>query len=351
MRKLHFMSVVAASVLAATLAQAGNDEKRGQAGFGQLLMNPWSRSSGMAGANTANIRGVESMNFNVGGLSQIQKTEFVFSNTTWLQGSDTRINALGFAQSVGGGSGVIGISVMAVNLGNLYETTVDQPEGTGRTFTPQIFNGAFAYSRIFSNSISGGITLRVVNESTPNINATGVLFDAGVQYKTGEREEFKFGVALRNVGPNVSYRGEGLTFRGNSPGARFQNSVTQKSASLQMPSLLNIGASYDINTLSTDHNLTVSANFQSHTYTYDQIQGGVEYRFRSYAALRAGIAYYQNVFSDITDRTDVHRPFSGGFSLQLPIGEEKLGKVALDYSYRSSNPFGGTHSIGLTVTL
>ncbi len=37
---------------------AGNKDRTGQAGAGELLINPWARSSGWGGVNTANSRGL-----------------------------------------------------------------------------------------------------------------------------------------------------------------------------------------------------------------------------------------------------------------------------------------------------
>ena len=38
---------------------AGNEQRAGQAGASELLINPWARSSGWAGANIAGVRGLE----------------------------------------------------------------------------------------------------------------------------------------------------------------------------------------------------------------------------------------------------------------------------------------------------
>ena len=49
------------SLISLTLfAQTEGDERTGQAGAFELLINPWAQSSGMAGANTASSRGLES---------------------------------------------------------------------------------------------------------------------------------------------------------------------------------------------------------------------------------------------------------------------------------------------------
>ena len=38
-----------------------SEERVGQAGAFELLINPWARSSGLSGANTASVRGIESV--------------------------------------------------------------------------------------------------------------------------------------------------------------------------------------------------------------------------------------------------------------------------------------------------
>ena len=48
--------------------EAGNPDRQGESGAAQLLMNPWARSAGLHGMNTANIYGVESLRINVAGL-------------------------------------------------------------------------------------------------------------------------------------------------------------------------------------------------------------------------------------------------------------------------------------------
>ena len=69
---------------------AGNPQRSGQAGASELLINPWAQSSGMAGANTASSRGLESVYLNVAGLTGVEGTELSFSHASWF--ADISIN-------------------------------------------------------------------------------------------------------------------------------------------------------------------------------------------------------------------------------------------------------------------
>jgi len=76
---------------------AGNPERSGQAGASQLLINPYGRSAGQAGANTARAKGLEAQYMNVAGLAFTKKTELMFMRTSWLVGTGININAFGFS--------------------------------------------------------------------------------------------------------------------------------------------------------------------------------------------------------------------------------------------------------------
>jgi len=116
---------------------AGNEQRAGQAGASQLLINPFARSSGWAGANIAGVRGIEGIYSNVAGLAFTNKTELIFAQTSWLKygnkmfdsnSSVSTISSFGFAQKVGE-SGVLGLSIMSMDFGEIEITTVDLPDG------------------------------------------------------------------------------------------------------------------------------------------------------------------------------------------------------------------------------
>src|ERR1043165_6543287 len=97
-------------------AWAGNNDRAGQAGATELLINPWARSSGLAGANSGSIRGLESMFLNIAGTAFTKKTEIIFSHTDYFKGSGIGINAVGFTQKIGE-SGVMGLGIMSMDFG------------------------------------------------------------------------------------------------------------------------------------------------------------------------------------------------------------------------------------------
>jgi hypothetical protein len=347
MSKYFIIAVIAGFM--ATSVQAGNEDRAGSAGASYLLVNPWARSSGLAGSNIANARGVESTFLNVAGLAFINKTEFVFSQTLWLggAGSNVNINSFGLAQRINDAS-VIGLTVNNWNFGKISRTTANQPEGDGTEYSPNVLNIAASYGREFSNSIYGGLTLRVLSESTADIKASGVAFDAGIKYVTGENDQVKIGITLKNVGPDMKYSGDGLSVLASLTGTETELTVEQRSANSELPSLVAIGASYDF-LISESHRITPSGAFVANSFTKDNFLVGIEYAFKELFQLRGGYLYEGGITNSV-DRTTAFTGLHAGLSVMVPVNK-KGSYIGIDYSYRTTNPFNGVHSIGLSFDL
>ena len=293
----------------------GNKDRAGQAGASELLINPWARSSGWGGVNTANAQGIEATFTNIAGVAFTKKTELVFAHTRWLEGSGISINAFGFAQKIGE-IGVVGLSVMSMNFGDIERTTVDQPEGGIGTFSPSLMSIGIFFSRAFSNSIYGGICIKIISESTSDVTGTGVAIDAGIQYVTGKKENIRFGISLKNVGPTMQFSGDGFSLRNIVQG--YQMTVEQRSADFELPTLLNIGASYDF--LLKDHRVTFAGNFRSNAFSQDQYSFGMEYAFKSYFMLRGSYNFEKGLFDESLRTTAFIGPTVGA-TIQAPLNK------------------------------
>jgi hypothetical protein len=350
--KNKFLSVLLVS--ACTVALAGNEDRVGQAGASELLINPWTRSAGWGGANGAFVRGVESFNMNIGGLSFIKGPEIVISHNDWMKGTDTKITSAGLGVKVGE-AGALGIAITSADFGDIERTTEANPDGNIGTYTLSMINVGLAYSRAFSNSIHGGVVVRVISEAIADMTAKGVTVDAGIQYVTGnnkDRDNMKFGISLRNVGVPMKYEGEGLAFRSST--TDYTNNLNvlleQRTQPFEMPSLVNIGAAYDIQ-LAEDHKLTPAVTFIANSFIRDQFAFGIEYGFKDLLMIRGGYTVdKRDKNAIIDDEISALLGPSFGASIQLPLG--KSGKYfGFDYGYRSTKTFDGTQSFGIRFVL
>lgn len=328
--------------------KAGNPDRTGQAGASELLINPWARSSGWGGANIAHVKGLEGLYGNVAGTAHTKATELIFCHTQYLQGSTISINSFGLTSKVGA-TGVIGLGIMSMGFGDIPITTEDLPEGGIGNFAPSYMNINISYAKAFSSSIYGGINIKIISESISDVSAEGIGIDAGIQYVTGPKENVRFGITLRNVGPTMSYSGDGLSIRSLIPGQESYFTLEQRSADFELPTQLAMGASYDF-LFGEMHRLTLAGNFISNSFTNDQFVLGAEYELKSYLMLRAGYNYEDGINSS-ADRATAYTGPSAGFTVSVPVDKEKGSTIAIDYSYRSTDAFNGTHSIGARINL
>jgi len=339
-----------AVVLGTGVSLAGNPDRAGSAGASQLLINPWARNSALANSAMASVTGVEAGFANVAGLAFVKKTELVFSNNQYLVGTGIKINSFGLGQKVGE-TGVLGISVSNMNFGDIQITENDLPEGGIGSYSPSYTNIGLSYAKGFSNSIYAGITARLITEAIYNVRAQGMAFDAGIRYVTGEKDNVRFGISLRNVGPPMRFRGDGLSIDGTlstGSGNTLSLNVDQRAEKFELPSMVNVGFAYDFN-FSEKSKLTGNLQFTSNSFTRDQFALGAEYSFNNRFILRAGYQYETNVTNE-EERTTVFTGPAGGFTVQIPAGKNGT-IIGFDYSYRVTNPFAGVHALGLHVDI
>lgn len=356
MRKLLTGSALAMCALGMSVqAFAGNKDRVGQAGATELLINPWGQSTGVFGSNTACVKGIDAMKTNIAGLTFVDKTDIGVAYTNYLSGTKVGISNLGFAQKVGN-TGVIGVNIMAMSFGEITATDYDNPEGGIGTYTPQFFNFSLGFAKSFSDKIHAGVAATFVSEQIASVKANGAVFEAGIQYVAGKRDNFHFGITLRNLGTNMRYSGSGFAINSQAPeNENYLISRETPSEKFAMPTYLNFGAAYDFfldegHLKSADdepkHRLTVMGSFTSNSFNNDYIGFGVEYGFREIVMLRGGFRYEKDILNATS--TTFYSGYSAGATVKHRLGGDKAPMLAIDYSYRPTiSPNNGVHTFSL----
>ena len=168
-----------------------------------------------------------------------------------------------------------------------------------------------------------------------------------------EKDNLKFGMALKNWGAPMHYSGDGLSFRDVIESNGIDMTVEQRSAGFELPSSLSMGATYDFQFGGSDslgvppmHRVTPAINYSANSFSRDQFNAGLEYGYKSYLMLRGGYTFEK----DANSSTFLTGP-TAGVSFEVPLNKEKGTTFGIDYSYRDTNPFEGIHSIGVRISL
>lgn len=342
--------LLGAVVLAGFSLNAGNEDRVGSAGASHMLVNPWARSGATAGAGIANVNGLEASFLNIAGVAFTDKTQIKFNHTNWMGSAGIGFNSAGISQRISE-SGVIAISIQSMNFGDVMVTTVNNPEGNIGFFSPRanVFN--VGYARTFSSSISGGINFKVISENIADLKANGIGIDAGIRYVTGEQDQMKFGITLKNVGPVMKFKGDGLANQATYVSTGNIVSLEQRTATYELPSLLGIGASYDF-IFDEKNKLNVAFGFTANSFQSDQFRLGVDYGMTQDKLafnLRAGYVYEKGIFNAENRANALVGP-TAGFSVDALVGESKTA-LGLEYSARLAGIFGVIHTFGATISL
>ncbi len=356
--KLSVRACIAVCTLGmAFSAFAGNKDRTGQAGAAELLINPWARSTGLFGLNTASVVGIEAMKSNIAGLGLDTSTEIGFSHGIYLTGTNVSINDIAIAQHISETS-VIGFNIMSMGFGDIPATNYYAPEGYG-SFQPQYLNIEMGFSKRFSTHVSVGFAATYVSEQISNVGAQGLAMDGGIQYVTGKRDNFHFGITLRNIGTNMRFTGTGFSVNMENPQSTpvINATTLYPSEKFEIPTYLNFGAAYDLyldehhittSDSTPKHRLSIIGDFQSNSFNNDYMGIGFEYSFSNILMLRAAYRYENGIGNPATSTT-MYVGLATGITVQKRFGSGPM--FSFDYSYRPTDrPANGVHMLSLRLT-
>ena len=341
MKTMNILTVLCAiALLLPSELFGGNPSKRGTAGAVELLIPVGARGMAMSGAVLSDASGVDALYWNPAGLSKGVGTsglQAMFSHTGYIADINIEYLALGLGL---GEIGSIGFSLKSFSFGNILQTSEDFPDGTGATFSPNYLTLGLTYSKELTDRISIGFSGKLVNETIVRTSASGFAFDAGVIYNVGANsmlKGLKFGVTLKNIGPNMQYDGGDLERMVIPPDSDPQaQAIPLKviSQSFEMPSTFDMGISYEL--IGGPNRIVFAAGFQNSNFGDDIYRLGAEYSFSDMIFLRVGSAPPDGSLDNQLQRMT----FGGG--IHIPFGNSQ---IAVDYAYTQVQIFDPYHTI------
>jgi len=335
----YFLTVLLLGTVLFSEVFAGGAKRNGTAGAQELLIP--SSASGLAlnGSNISSITGLDAVFYNPAGFGGTQtSTEAMFSNLTYIADISMSYAAVGVNFSE---LGSLAFSLRTLNFGDIPVTTVDNPYGTGSTYSPSFVTLGLTYANSLTDRIRVGINLKLVSEKIVRTSATGFAFDAGIQYQgLAGLDGLNFGITLKNLGPQMKFDGPDLIRSASEAEAkRGTNFYTIDAASFELPSSLELGLSYAYN-LANDYKMVVSSAFQNNNFSNDEYKLGYEFVYDDMLFLRGGYAYMGEA------KDNEYQQFFGvtaGVGVKVNIGFE----MVVDYAYRAAKFSESNHLIGV----
>jgi hypothetical protein len=297
------------------------------------------RANSMGGAYTSIASDASALYWNPAGISDLEKYQAMFTYTNLF--NDLSISLDYFAMVIPAEDlGSFGISVTALDYGDMDVTTEYYPEGTGEKFSAASYAFGLSYAKTLTEWFSAGVTVKYITEEIFNSSANGFAFDAGTLFKT-PFYGIKFAVMISNYGPPMSMSGEDLLIRYDSDPNRHGNNETvdayYKTDDFELPLNLQIGISKDFQFLDGQRFIiAIDATHPSDNLEYANV--GAEFSFLdNLISIRGG---YNGLFLE-----DNQEGLTLGVGLNYALG---IFSVGFDYSYQESQYLNYTNSFAVS---
>jgi hypothetical protein len=332
--------VLAILLLCALTVSAGNKNRIGTAGAQELLIPVGANGIAMGGSSLASIGGADAIYFNPAGVARsTADVDALFSSMKNI--GDINVTYAAIAMKAGS-IGSLALSIKSLSFGDIPVTTEFFPDGTGEMYSPSFVNLGLTYSNLLNDRVSVGVTATVVSEKIMSTSATGLAFNAGIQYAGLGLPGLNLGVAIKNVGTQMKFDGANLVHQGTINDAQRNanpNSYAVQVSPYDLPASIEIGLSYTAK-LSEKSALTLAGDFQNNNFADDEYKVGGELVLEKLLCLRAGYTFAPNADKDPTGETSYIYGLSFGAGVILNLGGVD---ARVDYAYRSVKYFDGNN--------
>jgi hypothetical protein len=318
---------------------AGGGTRNGTGGASELSIPVGAQGIALAGSGIATSTGLDALFYNPAGLGGMTNSVTAeFSTMNYIADIGVEYGAVGINIE---GFGIIGFDLKTLNVGNIPVTTNDQPDGTGQTFSPEFTIVGLSYAKPLTDRISIGLTFHYISETIGQVSAPGFGVNAGVQYKDiGDISGLDFGLAINNIGPQMTFGGPGLLVKASpigslsTPSDAFQqppNYYSIDAAAFDLPSSIDVGLGYKLD-LDNLNAVQVSGTFENNNFSGDIYNIGAEYGYDKMFFVRVGYSY-----SPPDQDPDYIYGFTAGAGINYDLG----GITAkINYAYRAVQYFG-----------
>jgi hypothetical protein len=304
-----------------------------QTGMKFLSVSLDPRAAAVGNAVTAREGSAMSMFYNPASMGWMDKSfDVTLGQTQWIGEIDYNYAGAAF-KPAGGVYGTFGLSVVAVDYGDIQETIAfDNEQGYMQlnTFSPGAYAVGLTYGRVLTDRFSIGGGAKYASQSYGSVPlapsnggyerrdySEGTMgFDFGIFYNTGFRS-LTFAMSVRNLAPEVTYEEENF----------------------ELPLTFRIGLAMnmlDFTDLPADsHELLFSVDAERPRDYPEHVKAGIEYVFLNTFALRAGYVLP-------TDEQGLNL----GVGLQQSFSGTNVGA---SYAYSQFGRLGNVNRIGMSL--
>jgi long-subunit fatty acid transport protein len=313
--------------------------KKGTTAAPFLSISQGARASGMGSAFVGIADDQSAIYWNPAGLAKLKGVGVLFDHTQWF--ADISYNFVAATYNLGD-LGTIGLSVTASNIGEMKVTTIEEPNGTGETFSAADAAFSIAYALNLTDNFSIGFNPKFVYQTLWKMSASAFAIDLGIQYVT-PFDGIILAMSVSNFGTKMQMLGNSnLVLHDLDPYSTGNNDKIPaylETEQWALPLNFRVGVAYDpINT--ENQKLIIALDAAHPNDNYESINVGAEYNYNDFLFLRGG---YKSLFLK-----DSEESFALGFGLKQLL----LGNVAVkfDYAYQAFGRLSDIQKFTISIT-
>lgn len=209
----------------------------------QFLKFPADARTAALGAATIGTYGdVSSMHWNPSGIASIRGVAAYFSHSSLY--ADISYNYAGAAFGLSEGSS-LGIGAFYLDSGEMEQTTIQRPDGTGAFFNVRNYCFSVTYARYMTEWLMAGVSLKYVREDVWHESAQAVAMDIGSTLETGFYG-VRFGISIANFGTDMQLIGDDLKFNNTFNGNTIERGAALSTDTWPLPVTIRAGISVDL---------------------------------------------------------------------------------------------------------
>ena len=345
-RKSILIAISLILLVSATTYADFSFSKVGTSGMKFLQIGVDARSTAMGGAVTALGNDAASIYWNPAGIVDINNNSVLIGYTKWF--ADINYSYLAYSLNMGM-NGAFGIQFGVLGMGDMNETTIAHPEGTGRTFSSNDMVFGATYAKKFTDKFSFGFTGKFIRETIWDMSASTFGIDLGVLYETGV-QNLRIGGVMRNFGGQAQFSGRQLNqqidYVDPTTGLTIPDyNIAARTTPFTLPTEFRIGMAYDW--IHTDANvLTTTFEFSHPNDGEEHVYVGFEDVVSKMFAVRLGYKYRHNEFVNRDNLTwqGEATGLSAGAGFHINMNQMNLN---IDYSIANYGRLGFVHRVTL----
>jgi len=343
------------------LAAQNNASNKDNTGYGTtsaefLLLGAGARGTALGSAFAALATDPSALYYNPSGIALMPRPGATIGTYDYV--ADTRYTWAGVAFPFSGGSRGIGLQFGTFGFSDQKVYTVEQPEGTGATYSVSETFVGLTLAQNFSDRFSAGITAKGVfdNLGQATGNAFAVDFGANFHAHIAERP-IRLSFVLANLGTDLTYGGDALNVDVNRDAPPGVPTLPQpgklRSKGFPLPTTFRVGIAYDLLGQETSR-LTLLSDFNQANNNRAGFSAGGEWALDKLGGSDFGVALRGSYSFQPANNVDITNPLS-----QTALSDEEnlqglaLGgglnysanslSIGLDYAYKYLGVLGPTN--------